>query len=376
MQRRAFISALGLGAAGAALSACKEEQPAEAADCQAPAGAEISWKLVTSWPRNFPGLGMAPERFAREVNRLSKGRMQVRVYGAGELVPALQVFDAVSSGTAEMGHSGAYYWKGKAAESQFFTSVPYGLTAQEISSWIHHGDGMALWEEVYAPFGIKPLAGGNSGVQMAGWFKQEINSLADIKGLKMRIPGLGGEVFRRAGGVPVTIAGGELFTALQTGVIDATEWVGPYNDLAFGLYKAARHYYYPGWHEPGSLLEFQINRKAWDALDPDLQAIVEAAAMMAHQGMIDEYTARNQQALRELVDSHGVDFRPLPDDVLSSLRELSEEVVWEVASASDLGRKVFDSYDSFRKQVMAWHEVSEMAFLKARSGQPVNRVGC
>lgn len=325
------------------------------------------WKLVTSWPKNFPGLGTGPEYFARQVEAMSAGRLKIHVYGANELVPALEVFDAVSSGTAEMGHSGAYFWKGKIPAAVFFTSVPFGLTAQEMNAWLYHGGGMALWEEAYAPFGLIPMAGGNSGVQMAGWFNREINTLDDLKGLKMRIPGLGGEVFSRAGGEAVTIAGGELFTAMQTGVIDATEWVGPWNDKAFGLNKVAKYYYYPGWHEPGSTMEITVNKKAFESLPADLQAIVRTAARAANQNMLDEFTAHNNAALKELVEQDGVQLRRLPDDVLARLREISGEVLEEQAAADPMSRKVYDSFKAFRAGVGKWHSVSEQAYINARS---------
>ena len=338
---------------------------------QASATAEVAqqtykWKMVTSWPKNFPGLGTAPERFSKMVDEMSAGRLKVKVYGAGELVPALQVFDAVSQGTTEMGHSGAYYWKGKTPAAQFFTSVPFGLTAQEMNGWIYHGGGLELWQELYAPFNLIPLAAGNTGVQMAGWFNKEINSVDDLKGLKMRIPGLGGEVLKRAGGTPVTLPGGELFTSLQTGAIDATEWVGPYNDLAFGLYKAAKHYYYPGWHEPGSMMELTVNKPAFEALPKDLQAIVTVAARAINADMLAEYTARNNAALTELVETHGVDVRELPADVLTKLRELSDQVVAEVAAQDPAAQKVYDSYIKFREGVVKYHAISEQSFINAR----------
>ena len=201
------------------------------------------WRLVTAWPKNYPGLGMAPERIAKLVEEMSQGQMQITVFGAGEQVQAFGVFDAVSSGSHQMGHSGSYFWKGKVPAAQFFTAVPFGLTADEINAWIHRGDGLELWREVYEPFNLYPIPAGNTGTQMFGWFNKEINSIEDIKGLKMRIPGLGGEVFKRAGGIPITLPAGELFTSLQTGVIDATEWVGPYNDLTFGFHQAADYYY-------------------------------------------------------------------------------------------------------------------------------------
>ncbi|USD36838.1 MULTISPECIES: TRAP transporter substrate-binding protein [Ferrimonas] len=324
------------------------------------------WKLVTSWPKNFPGLGMAPERFAERVNQMSNGRLTITVYGAGDLLPAFEVFDAVSQGTAEMGHSAAYYWKGKVPAAQFFSSLPFGMNAQEMNSWLRYGGGMALWHEVYAPFGIKPLAGGNTGVQMGGWFNKEINSLEDFKGLKMRLPGLGGEVLARLGGVPVTLPGRELFTALQTGAIDATEWVGPYNDLAFGLHKAATYYYYPGWHEPGTTLEFIVNQQAYDALPVDLQAIVVSASQAVNQDMLDEYTMRNIDALQALVQDHGVQLRRFPDDVLDALRQASAQVVAEQAASDPQMKKVYDSYRNFYQGVRRYHKISEEAYNQAR----------
>lgn len=326
----------------------------------------FKWKLVTSWPKNFPGLGTNPERFADMVKEMSNGRLQIKVYGAGQLVPALEVFDAVSRGTAHMGHSGAYYWKGKSPAAQFFTSVPFGLTAQEMNGWIQYGGGLELWEEVYAPFNLIPLSGGNAGVQMGGWFNKEINSLKDLDGLKMRIPGLGGEVLQRAGGTPVTLPGAELFTALQTGAIDATEWVGPYNDLAFGLHKAAKYYYYPGWHEPGSMMEYTINKDAFATLPKDLQAIVKYAARAANQDMLDEYTARNNQALKDLVEKHGVQLRAFPDEVLGKLKVLSNQVLDELAAKDPMSKKVYESYKAYRDNVVEYHKISEQAYLNAR----------
>ncbi len=325
------------------------------------------WKMVTTWPKNFPGLGTGAEFLARLVREMSDGRIRIRVYGAGELVPAFEAFDAVARGTAEMGHGASYYWKGKSEAAQFFSAVPFGLTAQEMNAWLYHGGGLELWREVYAPFGLIPAAAGNSGVQMGGWFNKEIRSLADLKGLKMRIPGLGGEVLRRAGGTPVNLPGGEIFTALQSGAIDATEWVGPYNDLAFGLYKAARYYYYPGWHEPGTTLECFINRKAFESLPRDLRSIVLNACRVANQDMLAEYTARNNDALEVLVRKHKVDLRRFPDPVLKRLRELSDEVVAEIAEKDPLSRKVYESFRRFRDKVRAWHDISERAYLDARA---------
>ena len=327
----------------------------------------FEWKLVTTWPKNFPGLGSAPERFAKKVAAMSGGRLKVKVYGAGELVPAMGVFGAVSEGAAQMGHGAAYYWKGKVPAAQFFTAVPFGLNAQEMNGWLHHGGGLELWEEIYAPFNLLPLAGGSTGVQMAGWFNKEINSVADLKGLKMRIPGIGGEVLNRAGGTAVTIPGGELYTALQTGVIDATEWVGPYNDLAFGFHQIAEYYYYPGWHEPGSILEFIINKTAFEKLPADLQAIVRTAARDANQDMLDEYTARNNRALRELVEQHGVQLKRLPDDVLAYLKGINSEILEETAAEDPQFNQVYEAFREFEQQVIPYHRISEEAYYQTRA---------
>ncbi len=335
----------------------------------ASAAAEHKWKMVTTWPKNFPGLGTGANNLAELIGQMSNGRIEVKVYGANELVGALEVFDAVSRGTAEMGHGAGYYWKGKVPAGQFFAAVPFGLTAQEMNGWIYSGGGLELWKEAYEPFGIIPMPAGNTGVQMGGWFNKEINSLDDLKGLKMRIPGLGGEVLKRAGGTPVLLPGGEIFQALQSGSIDATEWVGPYNDMAFGLHKAAKFYYYPGWHEPGTTLEALINKKAFDKLPADLQAIVLAATKVANSDMLAEYTARNNAALETLVNKHKVQLKPYPAEVLAQLKALADDVVAEEAQGDEMSKKVYDSYIAFREQATEWHEVSEQAMLNARNPQ-------
>ncbi|MDF1821238.1 MAG: TRAP transporter substrate-binding protein [Alcanivoracaceae bacterium] len=365
MDRRKFISTLGLGAATAALAGCGQQ---DCADTGVSAGGKTyTWKLVTTWPKNYPGLGTTPERFAELVEKMSAGRIRIKVYGAGEIVPAFEVFDAVSQGSAQMGHGAAYYWKGKHPATPFFTAVPFGLTAQEMNGWLHHGGGQALYDELYQQFNLKPFAGGSTGVQMAGWFNREINTLEDLKGLKMRIPGLGGEVLERLGGTPVQLPGGELFTALQTGTIDATEWVGPYNDLTFGFHKIARYYYYPGWHEPGAMLEFIINREVWESLPEDLQAIVSAAARAMNQDMLDEYTARNNAALKQLVNEHNVQLRQLPEPVMRALKKASDDVVSELVAGNEQARRVYESYKAFEKDVVAYHRISEQAYLNLRT---------
>jgi len=374
MDRRKFVSALGLGLGAAALAGCgqneSENKPAAGTD-NTPAKAadqEVrEWKLVTAWPKNYPGLGTGANRFAERVTAMSGGRLTIKVHGAGELVPAMGVFDAVRDGSAEMGHSASYYWKGKHPATPFFTAVPFGLTAQELNSWINFGGGQELWDELYGEFGIKPLPCGNSGTQMAGWFRKEINSLEDIKGLKIRAPGLAGEVMQRIGATPVQMPGGEVFTSMQTGALDAADWVGPYNDLTFGLHKVAKYYYYPGWQEPGAMLEMMINKEKWDALPEDLQAIVKSAAEAENQHIYDEFTARNAEALKQLVNEHGVELRRLPDEVLEALEKTSQEAVEDLVAGNDQARRIYESYRDFRDSVMPYIAVAEQSALNVRS---------
>jgi len=357
MKRRDFIKKAGVGVIAST---------SVAAPAIVHADQIIKWKMVTTWPKNFPVLGTGANELARIIGQMSGGRIKVKVYGAKELIPAFEVFDAVSRGTAQMGHGSAYYWKGKIEEAQFFSTVPFGMNGQEMTSWLYYGGGMELWRQSYLPFDVIPAAAGNTNVQMAGWFNKEINSTKDLQGLKMRIPGLGGEVLKRAGGTPVNLPGGELFTALKTGAIDATEWVGPYNDLAFGLYRAAKYYYYPGWHEPGTTLEAIVNRKAFDALPKDLQSIVMNACKVVNQDMSTEFTARNKTALDTLVNKHKVDVRRLPDDVLKKLKGLSHDVVIDLANKNDQAKKIYASYNKFYKQVSAWHDISEKIYFNIR----------
>jgi len=358
----------------AVLCACSGGEPQQTAKQQQLEPQKVyHWRCVTTWPKNLPGLGVAPENLAKWVGEMSNNRLQIKVYGANEIVPAMEVFEAVSRGTVEMGHGAAYYWKGKVPVAQFFTAVPFGLTAKEMNGWLHYGGGMELWRELYEPFGLIPIASGNTGVQMAGWFNKEINSLDDLKGMKMRIPGLGGEVFQRAGGTAVNLPGGEIFTSLQTGVIDATEWVGPYNDLSFGLHQVAKYYYYPGWQEPGPTLEAIVNKEAFDKLPQDLQAILRVASLAINQDMLDEYTARNNAALKELVDKHHVELRELPADVINELRTISDIVVSEIAGDDPLAQRIYKSYLEFKENVVEYHEITERAYINARAASSANK---
>ncbi|MCR9142563.1 MAG: TRAP transporter substrate-binding protein [bacterium] len=368
--RAGFLKGLGKAAAGAAvlgsagLAGCKPKGEGATA---ANGGKTYKWKMVTTWPKNFPGLGTGANRLAEVLESMSGGRIQVKVFAAGELVPPFEVFDAVAGGTADIGHGAAYYWKGKSEAAQFFAAVPFGLNAQEMSGWINYGGGQQLWDELYAGFNLKAFACGNTGVQMGGWFNREIKSIKDYNGLKIRMPGLGGEVLRKAGATVVSLPGGEIFQALQSGAIDATEWVGPYNDLAFGFYKAAKYYYWPGWHEPGTAMELLINRKLYEELPQDLQAIVETACRAAYTEMLAEFTARNNAALVELVKKHKVQLKRFPDAVLKTMGEYSQEVVAGIAAKDAMSKKIYDSFLKFRGQAVEWNQIGEEGFSLARS---------
>lgn len=366
MKRRNIVKALATGALAGTVAACKPK----AQDCTNGTASKenktYKWKMVTAWPKNFPGLGTGANFLADIINKMSGGRIQVTVYGGGELVPPLEVFDAVSQGTAEMGHAGSYYWKGKVPEAQFFGAVPFGMNALEMNAWLYHGGGMELWTELYAPHNLVPFPIGQSGVQMGGWFNKEINSKEDLEGLVMRIPGLGGDVFARAGGSPKLLPGSELFTSLQTGNLDATEWVGPYNDLAFGLYQAAKYYYYPGWHEPTAVLEGIVNKQAYDALPDDLQEIIRYACSAASQDMLCDFTAKNRTALDTLINEHKVELRKFPDEVLIELKKHAKDVVEELGNSSEMAKRIYKSYREFAEKTGKWLEVSEVAYLKTR----------
>jgi len=361
MKRRDFVAGLG---GAAALTACTDTQ--QSGPASGSSQERFSWKIVTTWPPNFPGLGTGVVTLKRYIEEMSAGRLQIRIYAAGELIPAFEVFDAVSRGTAEMGHGAAYYWRGQSEAAQFFATIPFGLTAHEMNGWLYYGGGLELWREVYAPFDLVPFPAGNTGVQMGGWFNRRINSMADLRGLIMRIPGIGGEALKRAGGTPVNLPGSEIFTALQTGSIDATEWVGPYNDVAIGLHQAARYYYYPGWQEPGPTLECIVNREAWESLPEDLKAIVRVACQAVTLDMTSEYMARNAAALKQLEDDPNVEVLGFPESVLAGLKALTLEVVEELARQDPIVARVWASYSAFMASSQPWQSISEQAYLETR----------
>ena len=325
----------------------------------------FNWKLVTTWPPNFPIFQEGVEKFARDLELMSDRRLRISVYAGGELVPALQTFDAVSQGTVQMGHGAAYYWAGKVPAAQFFTAVPFGLNAQGMNAWLYHGAGLKLWRDLYRDYNLVPFPMGNTGVQMGGWFRKEITSMEDLKGLKMRIPGLGSKVMAKAGANPVLLPGGEIYTALERGTIDATEWVGPYHDERLGLYRAAKNYYYPGWQEPGPVLELTCNLKAWNELPEEYQLMIETAAAAANAWMLAEFEAKNLQALQTLKRKHNVKVLAFPDDVLIGLKRLTEETLEEEAEKDASFRQIYQAYKAFSRNNDAWREISESAYARA-----------
>jgi len=372
MERRDFLKKSGLVAAGAVtaaagLAACgqKKEDAPKTEETKAPAvitEKKYEWRMVTTWPPNLPVLQTGAERFAKRVAEATNGRITIKVFAAGELVPALNTFDAVSAGTVECGSGASYYWAGKVPSAQWFSSVPFGLNPQGINAWFYGGGGLELWEEVYAPFNVVPRPQGNTGVQMGGWFRKEMNTLADYKGLKMRIPGLGGKVIAKAGGTVVLLPAGEIFTSLERGVIDATEWVGPLHDLRMGFYKAAQYYYYPGWHEPGTTLEVIFNKKVYDDLPSELRMILDAVAAETNLWSLCQFEAGNGAALQELITQHKVNLVQFPAPLMDDLRKLAMETLEEEADKDAPSRKVHEAFKKFKEQVGIWGTVADDAY--------------
>jgi len=359
LDRRSFLRTTTLGGAAAAGTAALATPALSQGKQQV--------KMVTTWPRNFPGLGTGAQRVADRITAASGGRIEVKLFAAGELVPAFESFDAVSSGSAEMYHGADYYWQGKHKGFNFITAVPLGLTASEQEAWMHFGGLQELYDELGAQFGIKGFLAGNTGVQMGGWFRDPITSLDDMKGLKMRMPGLGGEVLRQIGASAVTLPGGEIFPALQAGTIDATEWVGPYNDMAFGFQQILKNYMYPGFHEPGSALSVGINLEWWEQQSDSDKALIQACCDAENDKMMAEYNARNGDALRRLTTDMGVELHRFPEEVFKEIAEAAEQVVADTANEDELAKRIYDSYAAFRKNVSGWTALSDQAYMAARS---------
>jgi TRAP-type mannitol/chloroaromatic compound transport system substrate-binding protein len=311
---------------------------------------------------------MSAERVAERISALSGGRLQITVHAAGEVVPALEVLDAVGSGVVEMGHTAAFYWQGKEPAAAFFTTVPFGLTPSEHVAWVDAGGGQALWDELYAPFGVKPFMAGNTGVCMGGWFRRELDSADDLRGLKIRSLGLGGEVYRRLGATPLTTSPGEILTSMQSGLIDGAEFVGPGSDIALGLYRVATFYYAPGFNKPNGTGECILAQKAWESLDSEMKAIVQHACGMEAAFALAEMERLNTEALSALVDQHGVKLRTFSQSLVVAARGQAKDVLGQVAGKGAAARKIHDSYVSFRDRTGAWSRISIQAVLEAREG--------
>jgi TRAP-type mannitol/chloroaromatic compound transport system substrate-binding protein len=352
--RRTFVTAAGATLAGAVAA------PSVAR------AQTVKWRMVTSWPRRLPGPGMSAERIADRVRALSGGRLDISVSAAGEVVPAFEVLDAVGNGVADIGHTASFYWQGKMPAAAFFTTVPFGLTPGEHVAWIDAGGGQALWDELYAPFGVKPFMGGNTGVCMGGWFRREVKSLADMRGLKLRSLGLGGEVYRRLGATPQTTPPAEILVSLQSGVIDGAEFVGPGTDIALGLYRVAPFYYYPGFNKPNGTGECIVSLKSWNTLSDELKAVITHACATEANYALAEMERLNAQALAALVDEHKVKLSAFPEDLIAAARKQASDVLGELAGKSAITGKVHASYVVFRDRTAPWSRISIESVLRAR----------
>ena len=353
------ISRRGLVAAGLAAATTPLARPAIAQG-------RVEWKMVTSWPKNLPGPGLSAERLAQTIGRLSDGRLTVKVFAAGELVPALECFDAVAGGTAEMAHTASLYWAGKMPAAPLFTTAPFGLTPLEHLAWIDQAGGQGLWDRLYAPFGVKPFMAGNTGFSMAGWYRREVKSLDDIRGLKIRIVGLGGEVFRRLGATPVALPAGEVLPALQAGVVDAAELLAPWSDMAVGLHRVTKLYYGPGFNKPNGTGEALVSIKAYEALPADLKAIVAAACHDEHTTALSIAEWNNAISLATLKDTHGVTVKAMPEAVLGAAAQVAEALFAEIADRDALAREIVDSYRTARARTGQWMRITQGTFLAAR----------
>ncbi|MEM8525553.1 MAG: TRAP transporter substrate-binding protein [Bacteroidota bacterium] len=364
LSRKNFVKGIAIGTVAApfAIRALTGDAIAQEDSTSSSVSTEkFQWKMVTTWPPNFPVLGEGCTYFADLVRKMSNGRMEIKVYGGGELVPALECFDTVRSGAAEMGSGAAYYWAGKSPAAQFFATVPFGMNAQQMNAWLLTGGGMKLWKDLYAKFNLIPFVFGNTGVQMGGWFNREINTIADFKGLKIRMPGLGGKVMERAGGTPVLLAGGEIYTGLERGVLDATEWIGPFHDSKMGFDQIAEYYYTPGWHEPGTVLELIINKEAFEDLPEDLQNIISVAAESINNWVLLELETKNAEYLSLLIEQ-GVKIRQFSREVLATLRTYTKDILEELTAEDEYAKKVYASFQAYRKKAVMWSELTEKVF--------------
>ncbi len=355
MERRKFLKGAAIAGAASTLAA------------PAIAQGKKEMVIVSTWPRDFPGLGLPAQRLAARIGELTDGRLDVQYFAAGERVGAFDSFDEVASGNAQAYIAADYYWKGKHPGWAPFTAIPFGMTYTEIDAWIKYGGGQELWDELADQFGLKNLACGNTGVQMGGWFNKEIESADDLKGLKMRIPGLGGDVMAKLGASPVSLPGGQIYENLVSGAIAATEWVGPYNDYFMKFYEAAKYYYWPGMHEPGAQIAFGMNKSWWDSLTKNEQAIIQAAANEENARTMAETNAFNGEYLNRLINDHGVQLREFNDDVYDAFGEAAAEVIEEAREFDALSTKIYDAVLEKRAELGAWTELSDTAYVQKRN---------
>ena len=378
MNRRDFLTTATIASTSLALSGCNEHNRQAIDYSKHPNSSnqldkkrvninrnkKTTIKLATSWPAHFPIMGTGVDRFAKKIEAISGGSLEIKIYPKNVLVPALAVFDAASSGQIDAFHSGPYYWKGKNPAFSLFSGLPFGFTAQEINSWMLFGDGLKYWRELYAKYNLHPFLGGNTSIQMGGWFTKEIKSLKDMQGLKMRIPGLGGEVLAKMGVNPVLLPAGEIYTSLERGVIDATEWVGPALDIKMGFYKVAP-YYYSGWHEPGSILELTFNKKSFDRLADEHKAMIELATSEMNSYMTYEFHSQNIIALQKLKELN-INVYQFPDDVTKNAKIALKEVIAEQSAKSDDFKNVYASIDKYLTLSKEWSDTSLKYYLNQR----------
>ena len=370
MDRRKFLAAAAAGA-GAGLVACgsPDQTGAGSEGEEVVTGPAISWRLTSSYPRNLDFLHGAAEHVAERVDALTGGRFQIRVYPPGELVPGLEVMDAVQQGTVHCGLTAGYYYIGKNPALAFDTAVPFGLTARQRFAWLYEAGGLELLREVYADFGIHSIPLGSTGGQWGGWFRNPVESLDDLRGLRMRIPGLAGEIMARMGVTVQVLAGADIYPALERGAIDATEWVGPYDDEKLGIHEIAPYYYYPGWWEPGVTTTLQVSQAAWNELPSQYREALESACREATMITLARYDAGNPAALARLVDEHGVELREFSRDIMEASWEASEAYLAEQADADPDFRRIHDHLRSFRETAFRYFDTNDQAYSRFAFGR-------
>lgn len=360
MKRRKILNHLAIATAtSTSLVACS--QASNSPNVQADSLPRIRWRMVTSWPKSLDTIFGGAQTVCDRVAAMTGDRFTIEPYAAGEIVPGLEVLDAVQNGTVECGHTASYYYLGKNSALAFGTTMPFGLNAQQQNAWLYYGGGLEAMHELYADFNIINFPAGNSGAQMGGWFKNEIGSLSDLNGLKMRIPGLGGEVMSRMGVNVQVLPGGEVYLALDRGAIDAAEWVGPYDDRKLGLNEAATFYYYPGWWEPGSTFEVQVNKSQWDKLPVEYQEIFKTATMEANISMLAKYDALNQEALQSMVDG-GTKLISYSPDILQAAQKEAFELYEENSSQNAAFKQVYEQWKQFRDSVFRWNRINQLSY--------------